>query len=167
MDKIIEIKKRLADRKRTHSETVSAVASLQRKADLIAAEVRGLESALQILEPDASPSYDVAGQATTAINQVTRKRGLREHWKRIFNDMITHHPDGASYNDIMPLVAADGSTMTAPALRTQMMLFAQQGIVERVSHGVFKVTEAGKLASTTKISSPPAETGENLSLLGD
>jgi hypothetical protein len=153
----------LNNRKRALLKATTAYVNLGHDIEVIKAEIKAFEKSLALLTGQPTAEVISADKKPQAIEH--RQRGLREKWKRVFREIAQKYPDGASYSQIMPIVEIDGSKMTGAALRTQMMLYSQQGIVERVENGVFKVTDAGLNASVSRFDPSPAGAEESQMLL--
>lgn len=85
----------------------------------------------------------VGGKALTKRKSSgTRERPLTDKWASVMQ--FIGRQGQASYDDIMRFASQEGHSITNNALRGQMSIYSnEKQWVERVSDGVFKLTEAG------------------------
>ena len=139
---IEEITEHLNARKKALLKATSTLSNAQRDVQVISGEIRAFEMALNALR-------GVSNISDKSLNIHKNQRGgrqrqLRTTWRRVFFEMGAGHPDGASYEQILDCAKSTGFELTASGLRTQMMLYTQQGFVTRISPGVFKLTPEGQ-----------------------
>ncbi|MBY5318210.1 hypothetical protein [Rhizobium leguminosarum] len=86
-----------------------------------------------------------AGGALIKLGEEVSKRKLSGIWGRILAPLVKH--DAFSYDEVQAIADAVGHDLKTNTLRSQMKVFVDAGLVERIDNGKFKVTETGALAA--------------------
>ncbi len=116
--------------------------------------------ASDILSPlERIGAYPMSGNA--------RKRGINSAWRKIIAEAAKGYPNSYSLDEWEVLAGRVGENINRNTLRSQMSNYAKVGLVERISIGRFRVTEAGARAAKAELPSepnePPAENRGRLS----
>jgi hypothetical protein len=79
------------------------------------------------------------------LGEEISKRKLSDVWGKILAPLVKH--DAFSYEEVQAIAEAVGHDLKTNTLRSQMKVFVDDGLVERIDNGKFKITEAGALAA--------------------
>jgi ribosomal protein L20 len=159
------------ERKKQLAKVKAVISNAQHQGELLEAELRAFEQSLKaLIGTNGQPNYISSAPVPvirpakyTATAAKERKRDLNHSWKQIFLAMSRQYPAGASYSEIVQCAKAIGIEKTESGLRTQMMIYSDQGFVDRVNPGVFALTQKGLEASRSAVS--PASAGDQQTLL--
>ncbi len=72
-----------------------------------------------------------------------RLRMPSDDWKKIFGAICERYRNGFGYDDVVNVAGSMDIDIKKPSLRTKMMNLANNGYVERMDEGRFRVTPAG------------------------
>lgn len=145
----------------------------RRALELLEVELGVWESALSLVtgsnQPYAPPpKIPRSGVGFTDKNlfdpsvvATSSKRGMNSTWKEIASKVTELHPDAFNLDQLSEAAELGGHKIPRATLRSQMANYAKVGLVERVSVGVFRLTDAGRTAagvlSVKKIDPPGAD----------
>lgn len=116
------------------------ISELVRRRDILAAKVEAFEIAARYIGGLNAPQ--------TALVKKTAERAPRtpkpsSTWETIFREMMTLYPSEFGYDEIMEVGAMLGEALKRDSLRTKMMNYVNDGLVERVGNGKFTFTQKG------------------------
>lgn len=111
------------------------IASLQRQREVAMARVEAFAFALETVENQSLQSKDEKPRQ--------RVRVPPAEWIAIFNQIASVSPNGFDYDDIMQAATSLSVDVKRPSLRTKMMTYANDGLVQRVENGKFRFTPKG------------------------
>lgn len=111
------------------------LAALQRQREVAIARVEAFSFALETVEAE-SPK----GKSSPPRQRV---RLPTSEWIEIFKQIASVSPHGFDYDDIMRAATSLNVDVKRPSLRTKMMTYANDGLVQRVENGKFRFTPKG------------------------
>lgn len=157
MDHVATIRAKLQEKR-------AALSKLDRQRETLLVEVRTIEEILGMVSEEVEvevvpnnrgyhwlPSIRTAGGGLSpdsqfTANPVRKSKGLSHHWKAILGYMASAYPKSFTYDELVQIASLEDVEMTKNAARTKMMGYANDGFVERISDGVFRMTERGAAA---------------------
>ncbi|WP_259782080.1 hypothetical protein [Aestuariispira ectoiniformans] len=122
------------ERNRRVAEIQAEIDELQHEISTLKAEVRAYQDALEHAPEDTSKA--------TKRRKGTRQRQLSETWKRIIGGIFAFYPEDLSLDHISVIAGLLGyDDIKEDSMRSQIASLVNKGYVERVSPGLFKVTQ--------------------------
>jgi uncharacterized protein with von Willebrand factor type A (vWA) domain len=120
---------------------------LERERLILQGELSAYEDALRYFPPDNPQPVDndaaPAPKAAQEERQVRRRRRIAEPWADALRQVCPTVNATFSIDAIMRAVMTHGITPTRGNVRSQMAAYIERGIVDRVSDGQFRLTDAG------------------------
>ncbi|TBY57689.1 hypothetical protein E0H39_29735 [Rhizobium leguminosarum bv. viciae] len=105
----------------------------------------GLKTAAVAAALMRPPTRFAGGGGLMKLGEEISKRKLSDIWGRILAPLVKH--DAFSYDDVQAIADAVGHDLKTNTLRSQMKVFVDDGLVERIDNGKFKMTDAGARAA--------------------
>jgi hypothetical protein len=90
-------------------------------------------------------SQNVGGAAEAGESPGRRGRGLSDGWRATLRRLSTR--ERFNYDDIDRETQRANLAVTLPTIRARMFKYVDDGYVERIEDGVFRVTQKGKEAA--------------------
>lgn len=111
------------------------LAKLDRERETLLIEIKTYLDALGLVRGQTSQ--------TDPSPKKSRQRGLSSHWKAILAYLAADSTKPFGYDDVFIAASLAEVDITRGAARTKMMSFVDDGLIERVSDGQFRVTPKG------------------------
>ena len=129
------------------------VIKARRTVELMEAELRGFEAALQLIVAD-KPTAD-----RLSFHQADRLaerdgRGISEQWRSIFAATAEFWPRPASLDEIMQIAERLDTPINRNTLRSQASVYSDRGLLERVGQGSYRLTREGAVKLGARIPQP-------------
>lgn len=123
------------------AETVDKLIDAEKAVEVIRAELRAYKKAHEAMVA-AGMRPKRTGSASS-----TRTRALSETWKKVLRFVGSRQAEAVSIDDIMLFIAGAGLEVQRNTLRSQLSIYADRGILERVDAGKYVLTDHGKKVS--------------------
>jgi hypothetical protein len=114
---------------------------LRAQLDALEAEIRALQEATTRMSGGAS--NDRHHRAPSSRPGETRERALKREWVSVL-EFIGSRQSGASLDDIIAWSELASLNINRNTLRSQTSIYVDRGWLDRISQGVFRLTEAGR-----------------------
>jgi hypothetical protein len=143
-------------------ERRAALARLDHDRMVLIAQIAAYEDAVRLLNTPAASITGAAGtlaaQAPAPHREPSKRSGVRlsKVWAHVLGSLGTAQ---FGYDDIMQMSDIFGFGIKRNVARSQMKLYTDSGLVERVSDGKFRVTPAGKQAADGSLKTEEALPG--------
>ena len=130
------------------------VEGAQRHAEIVAAELRGMEQALRLFA-DVSPPSSPRVRSSAHVETGLKGRGPKGQWKMILEGVAKNFRGHEfSSSDVAAVASRLDVTVPLNAIRSQLHNYALSGVVRRVAVGRF-VVASDDLRSIAELSNVP------------
>lgn len=137
----------LADAKIKLERVERKIAEAEHDRDMLRAQVDAYATAAKAV--DASlPQEGVARPQPTLATQVVamaegKGKPAKEEWNHVFARLYHEHANGFGYDEIVSVANRLGVPYKRASLRTKMMNYVNESVLERVGSGRFRITDDG------------------------
>lgn len=113
----------------------------------IEAEISRLERDRDIVRAQVE-AYTISAQAMSEMKPSSKKakrnRTPSKDWMTLGRQMAVRFPNGFGYDELEGAAKAQGMAVQRASLRTKMMNYVNDGHVERIDDGRFRVSQKGQ-----------------------
>ncbi len=135
------------------------VQQVRRTLELLEVELRVWESALSLVTDGNFSLSQTESTGTIGKKIVSQdlfnptagakfgKRGMNAMWKEIAFNVSELYPNAFNLDQLSEAAELSGHKIPRATLRSQMANYAKVGLIERISVGVFRLTDTGRAAA--------------------
>ena len=156
------------------------VTDARRKLETLEAELRGFEEAVRFMSVPMGRETKPSAAASDLPGRVARdrqsgghapgdgRRPISEQWRGILKATADIYPQAVSLDDIQVIAERLGTPTNRNTLRSQVAIYTDRGLMERVSQGHYRLTSLGAaqvgatLPATIGPDAPPGLRGGGL-----
>jgi hypothetical protein len=123
------------------------IAELDREIAELDGQARGIEQRRVIATAKRDAFMSALDHLPTTAGHERKRQGrtgMRSgNWRQVFEFIARNWPNPVTNDQMMGYAMNNGLTLTRQALRAQLSTYTEKGALERVSDGVYRITEAG------------------------
>ncbi len=137
----------LADAKMKLERVERKIAEAEHDRDMLRAQVDAYATAAKAVDASLPQDGLAMAKPTLAAQVVSMAEGkvkpAKEEWNHVFARLYHEHANGFGYEEIASVADRLGVPYKRASLRTKMMNYVNESVLERVGSGRFRITDNG------------------------